>query len=100
MKKQYLFGVLFFVIVSIAIINYRTPFLQQDGGGWSIGYGESADYPKEIAVGKNSIYSIEKLKLQNDGTVFLTDPFFVKEKDTFYLFFSMERRNQMRMSVC
>lgn len=87
MKKQYLFGVLFFVMASVAIINYRTPFFQQDGGGWSIGYGQSANYPEHVEVGKNSIYSIEKLKMQNDSTIFLADPFFVKEKDSFYLFF-------------
>ena len=91
MKKYYLFGFLFFVIALVAIINYRTPFFQQDGGGWSIGYGQSANYPEKIAVEKNSIYSIETLKTQNDSTVFLADPFFVKEKDTFYLFFEHKK---------
>jgi hypothetical protein len=91
MKKYYLFLVLFFVIALLAIINYRTPFFQQDGGGWSIGYGESAGYPEKITVDNNSIYSIEKLKAQNDSTVFLADPFFVKEKDTFYLFFEHKK---------
>jgi len=91
MKKQYLFLVLLFVIALLAIINYRTPFFQQEGGGWSIGYGSSASYPDKIAVDKNSIYSIEKLKAQNDSTVFLADPFFVKVKDTFYLFFEHKK---------
>lgn len=91
MKKYCLFGFLFFVVVLLAIINFRTPFFQQDGGGWSIGYGASAGYPKKIAVHQNSIYSIEKLKAQNDSTVFLADPFFVKEKDSFYLFFEHQK---------
>jgi hypothetical protein len=91
MKKQYLFWILFFVIALLAIINYRTPFFQQEGGGWSIGYGGSASYPEKIEVDKNSIYSIKKLKAQNDSTVFLADPFFVKEKDTFYLFFEHKK---------
>jgi hypothetical protein len=91
MKKHYLFWVLFFVIALLAIINYRTPFFQQDGGGWSIGYGRSVGYPQRIDVSKNSIYSIEKLKAQNDSTLFLADPFFVKEKDTFYLFFEYKK---------
>jgi hypothetical protein len=91
MKKQYLFWILFFMIVLLAIINYRTPFFQREGGGWSIGYGQSVGYPEKIAVDKNSIYSIEKLKAQNDSTVFLADPFFVKEKDTFYLFFEHKK---------
>ena len=91
MKKQYMLGLLFFIIVSLAIINHRTPFFQQDGGGWSVGYGTSGNYPDEIEFSENSIYSIEKLKAQNDSTVFLADPFFVKEKDTFYLFFEHKK---------
>ena len=91
MKKYCLFGFLFFVITLVAVINYRTPFWQQVGGGWSIGYGESAVYPDKINADKNSIYSIEKLKAENDSTVFLADPFFVKEKDTFYLFFEHKK---------
>jgi hypothetical protein len=98
MKKYYLFLVLFCVIALLAIINYRTPFFQQDGGGWSIGYGQSASYPEQIAVDNNSIYSIEKLKAQNDSTVFLADPFFVKEKDTFYLFFE-HKKNKSNADV-
>lgn len=91
MKKYYLFGFLFCVVALLAIINYRTPFFQQDGGGWSIGYGQSIGYPERIDASKNSIYSIEKLKAQNDSTLFLADPFFVKEKDTFYLFFEHKK---------
>ena len=91
MKKHYLFGFLFFVVALLVIINYRTPFFQQEGGGWSVGYGESVGYPKRINVSKNSIYSIEKLKAQSDSTVFLADPFFVKEKDIFYLFFEHQK---------
>jgi hypothetical protein len=91
MKKYCLFGILFFVVALLVIINYRTPFFQQQGGGWSIGYGESAGYPDRIDVTKNSIYSIEKLQAQNDSTVFLDNPFFLKEKDTFYLFFEHQK---------
>ncbi|MBP6182862.1 hypothetical protein [Flavobacterium sp.] len=91
MKKKYLLGLFFFVFALGAVIHYRTPFFQQEGGGWSIGYGQSVGYPAKIAVDKNSIYSIEKLKAENDSTVFLADPFFVNEKDTFYLFFEHKK---------
>ena len=87
MKKRYLFLPLFVVVALLAVINNRTPFLRQDGGGWSVGYGTSAVYPEKMEISATAIYSIEKLKKQNDSTVFLADPFFVKEKDTFYLFF-------------
>lgn len=91
MKKKYLLVFLFFVIVATAIINHRTPFVQQDKGGWSVGYGASTIYPEKIEAAKNAIYSIEKLKAQNDSTLFLADPFFVKERDTFYLFFEHKK---------
>jgi hypothetical protein len=87
MKKKYLLVLLFLVLSLLAVINYRTPFLRQDGGGWSIGYGSSATFPKKMDIDKNTVYSIEMLQTENEGTVFLADPFFVKEKDTFYLFF-------------
>lgn len=91
MHKRYLVIPLFFVILVLAVINYRTPFFRQDGGGWSVGYGSSASYPEKINIDSKAIYSIEKLKAQNDSTVFLADPFFVKEKDTFYLFFEHKK---------
>ena len=91
MKKKHLLVLFFFVFAIVAVINYRTPFFQQDGGGWSIGYGTSDSYPEKIEVDRNLIYSIEKLKAQNDSTVFLADPFFIKEKDTFYLFFEHKK---------
>ncbi|MBC7845893.1 MAG: hypothetical protein H7Y10_05330 [Flavobacterium sp.] len=91
MKTKHLLLILFFGLAVLAIINYRTPFLRQDGGGWSVGYGSSAIYPEKMQVDKKAVYSIEMLKAQNDSTVFLADPFFVKEKDTFYLFFEHKK---------
>ena len=88
--KKFLVLILILVI-SLLLINYRIPFFQQDAGGWSVGYGESNEYPKTINAKSNAIYSIEELKTQNDSTVFLADPFFVKEKDTFYLFFEHKK---------
>jgi hypothetical protein len=91
MRKRFLLIPLFFVIVLLLIINYRTPFLRQDGGGWSVGYGSSKSFPKKMMIDAKAVYSIEKLKSQNDSTVFLADPFFVKEKDTFYIFFEHKK---------
>jgi len=91
MKIQNILIPLFFVIVLLTVINYRTPFLRQDGGSWSLGYGTSKSFPKKMVIDAKVIYSIENLKAQNDSTVFLADPFFVKEKDTFYIFFEHKK---------
>lgn len=91
MKKIYILVLLFFIVVSLAIINYRTPFMRQDAGGWSVGYGSAKNFPEKMIIDAKAVYSIEKLKEHNDSTVFLADPFFVKEKDTFYLFFEHKK---------
>jgi len=91
MKKRNILIPLFFVIALLTVINYRTPFLRQDGGGWSVGYGSSRSFPEKMMIDEMAVYSIEKLKIQNDSTVFLADPFFVKEKDTFYVFFEHKK---------
>ena len=98
MKKRYLILPLFLVVVLLAVIHYRTPFLRQDGGSWSVGYGSSTSFPEKMTIDANAIYSIEMLKAQNVGTVFLADPFFVKEKDTFYLFFE-HKTNQTNADI-
>ncbi|PBJ13830.1 hypothetical protein [Flavobacterium sp. ACN6] len=92
--KKYVVLVVSFGILTILIINYRTPFFQPEGGGWSVGYGESETYPNSINAKENPIYSIENLKKENDSTMFLADPFFLKEKDTFYLFFEHKKTKE------
>ena len=91
MKKK----VILFSIVSIGllaiVINYRTPFLQPQSGPWSIGFGLSEKFPDKMLFEKNILYPLEKLKQDNDSTAFLADPFFIKEKDTFYLFFEHKK---------
>jgi hypothetical protein len=48
MKKQYLFGVLFFFYDCIGYNQITIELLfQQDGGGWSMGYGESGGYAED-----------------------------------------------------
>jgi hypothetical protein len=86
MKKTF-FIVLILGFCFLLILNYRTPFYVASGGPWSIGYGTSLEFPDSIPVSKNKIFSFENLKVKNDSTQFMADPFFIKEKDTFYIFF-------------
>jgi hypothetical protein len=86
MKKLLFFSFLL-VLTLLLISNYRIPFFKQHGGPWSIGYGTSVHFPDSIPVKDNAIFPVEKLQKIQGDTEFLADPFFVKEKDTFYLFF-------------
>lgn len=81
--------------VILFFINSRTPFLQYSNGGpWSIGYGMSFKNLDELNVLDNKhVISSEEMKILDDDTNFLADPFFVKDKDTFYLFFEHQKIN-------
>ena len=90
MKRIHI-ALLFILILILLLINYRVPFLKQNGGPWSIGFCESNTFPENILIEKNGKYPLEQLKIFNDSTTFLADPFFLKVKDTFYLFFEHKK---------
>jgi len=90
MRKKILVLLAFWVVI-MAILNHRVPFFKQIGGPWSIGFGFSENYPEEMIFHKNKIYSFEQLKTHIDSTQFIADPFFIKEKDTFYIFFEHKK---------
>jgi hypothetical protein len=92
MKKS-IFVLFIFGFVLLFFINDRTPFLRQNAGPWSIGFGTSTNFPNKIAFEKNSIYPLEKLKKIDPRTEFLADPFFLKVQDTFYIFFEHKLLN-------
>lgn len=91
MKKSLLYLSLILIAI-LAIINYRTPIYKQNSGPWSIGFGSSTNFPDSIPIKTNAKYSLEQLKTFNDSTLFLADPFFIKVKDTFYLFFEHKKK--------
>ena len=93
--KKYILGFLIVVILLGIIINYRTPFYPERGGAWSIGFGSFKGALTGENVLKNiTIYSKERLQELDGSTRFLADPFFVKEKDTFYVFFEHQKQEK------
>lgn len=85
--------ILLLIASLIILINNRTPFfLPSKEGGWSIGYNYYDSIPSKINPEENYIFSIEKLTKISDSTVFLADPFFLKEKDTSYIFFEYQMK--------
>ncbi|KAB1158044.1 glucosamine inositolphosphorylceramide transferase family protein [Flavobacterium luteum] len=89
--KKILLSIFILTFILLVVFNYRIPFLKQNGGPWSIGFGESNTFPENISVEKNGKYPLEQLKIFDDNTKFLADPFFLKVKDTFYLFFEHKK---------
>lgn len=89
-RKSIIFIVSIIIIIAI-IINYRTPFLRPESGGWSLGFGSNLKFPDNLPNNKTNIYSIANLKKYNDSTLFLADPFFIKERDSFFVFFEHQK---------
>lgn len=93
MKKRISLLLLLLLVCFLFFLNHRTPFLINVSGPWSIGFGFSKNYPDSIPISRNKIFSFEKLNIDNDATQFIADPFFIKEKDTFYIFFEHKLKN-------
>lgn len=85
--KKIATGVAFMGIVCLALIHFRTPFFQPKSGDWSVGYGFSDKAIADVKPRRGQIISPEGLRKTEQNTKFLADPFFIKEKDSFYLFF-------------
>ena len=90
MKKIFITAFLFLFTILVTV-NYRIPFLKQNSGRWSIGFGFSKIFPNNIPINTNAKYPLEQLITFNDSTQFIADPFFIKVKDTFYLFFEHKK---------
>lgn len=74
-------------IVALALIHSRTPFFLNQGGPWSVGYGFSDTIPASVSPQASGLFTPEKLRIDDAGTRFLADPFFIHERDSFYIFF-------------
>lgn len=84
---KYYVLVFFTIIIVLVYMNYRVPFMNQQAGPWSIGYGESISFPKTFPTQNDSNYSLDNIKKFDSNSVFMADPFFIKENNTFYMFF-------------
>ena len=85
-SKGYLVFVISTVFLLIVIFNSRYPFITQKVGKWSVGYG-FAESLSRIKISSDHLISYEKIdSLLGTENNYIADPFFIKEKDSFYLF--------------
>ncbi len=86
MLKKLVIGSFVVGFLLVLFINFRTPFFTEIAGPWSVGYGFSKDMLGPIHVSDTDIFEISDLDSIEKGSKLLADPFFIHEKDTFYLF--------------
>ena len=85
MKKTIAFFFILCVFI-LLFINFRTPFMRDNAGPWSIGFGTSKEFPNKMHLQKDKIYSLESLKKIQPKTQFLADPFLIEHESKTYCF--------------
>lgn len=75
------------LVVVIFLLNTRYPFNTHEVGPWSVGFSISSQPLKNISIGRDDVITYEYIdSLTPDKTFYIADPFFIKERDTFFLF--------------
>ncbi|MDT0688585.1 hypothetical protein RM549_02245 [Salegentibacter sp. F188] len=98
-KKLLLFsGVVILIVISI--INYKYPLINPVVGKWSVGYSFTDEVLKKPIIDQENIitYPEVDILLKKSGH-YIADPFFIKEKDTFYLFVELKGKNDADIAL-
>jgi len=90
-KKGILIAAFLLVLSGVFYINAQYPFVTSKVGKWSVGFGFSKDPLKNLPINSKNVISYEAVdRMLNTEENYIADPFFVKEKDTFYLFVELK----------
>ncbi|MBD3583427.1 glucosamine inositolphosphorylceramide transferase family protein [Flavobacterium selenitireducens] len=98
-SKKIVIGVVLTGILCLVLIHFRTPFFQPKGGDWSVGFGFSDAAIADVKPRRDQVISPTDLQKSEKNTKFLADPFFIKEKDSFYLFFEHKHFNPFKADI-
>ncbi len=99
MLKKIILGLFIVGLLAILFLNHRVPFFTEVPGNWSIGYGFSENVMDTVQISDQNIYEVSDLEKDEKGSKLLADPFFLHEKDTFYLFFEHVIENSVGANI-
>ncbi len=101
-NKIFLFPGIFLVafILFVAILNYRYPFLTPAVGNWSVGYQSTEKVLEEMQLKPTGLITYEFAdSIIPEKINYIADPFFLKEKDTFYLFVELKGKGNADIAL-
>jgi len=89
-----------FCLVILYLFNSRYPLVTQKIGKWSVGY-HFIDNPilKPDILGENVISYDSVDNILNSEGNYIADPFFIKEKDSFYLFVELKGKKNADIAL-
>ena len=88
MKIRYaFFSILLMLLLGIGLIHLEYPIFNYKVGRWSIGFNSAQDIFPNSNISSQNIIPYSSVHVEKSGAEnYLADPFFIKEKDTFYIF--------------
>ena len=101
MKRKWIFITAFFlVLLGIFYINAQYPFVTSKVGKWSVGFGFSKNPFENLPINSKNVISYKAIDniLKTKGN-YIADPFFIKEKDTFYLFVELKGKKNADIAL-
>ena len=101
MNKKILFaGVLILGIAALWIFHARYPFVTPAVGPWSVGFQKSLNPLGEENLTPANIVTYKFIdSLVPEPIDYIADPFFIKEKDTFYLFVEIKGKGNANIAL-
>ena len=101
-KKLLLFFSITFLGLSAVIIflNYKYPFFISEGGRWSVGFSNTSASLKDFSVNSNNVITYEFIdSITTEKNFYIADPFFIKERDTFFLFVEQKGKSNANIAL-
>tara|TARA_R100000935_G_C2840959_1_gene170952 strand:+ start:6306 stop:7301 length:996 start_codon:yes stop_codon:yes gene_type:complete len=95
-----IFWILFSLLLVLIIFNYRYPFFTPSVGNWSVGFTKSTNVFPSIDLDTANIISFKYIdSITPEKYHFIADPFFIKEKDIYYLFVELKGKSNADIAL-
>ena len=92
--------VLFLAVVALLIFHSRYPFVTPAVGPWSVGFHRTSQPLQEERLNPENIITYSYIdSLLPESIDYIADPFFIQEKDTFYLFVELKGKGNGNIAL-
>jgi len=87
-------------VIILLIFNYRYPFINPSVGNWSVGYRSTNNPLGKENLNSENVISYEYIdSIVPEEIDYIADPFFIKEKDTIYLFVELKGQGNANIAL-
>ncbi|MDT0686836.1 glucosamine inositolphosphorylceramide transferase family protein [Autumnicola psychrophila] len=103
MRRRFFTYFGFFLLAGLfllLILNYFYPYVNPVVGKWSVGYSFTDEVLKKPNIDRENIITYPEVDsfLKKSGH-YIADPFFIEDKDTFYLFVELKGENDADIAL-